>query len=202
MLRAEHHHQTASVPASLLLGTARLLKRRLPPRKHSLLSAFLGRGDRGHGEAAGLSLQPTQLGAGSLPDRLAKTLVIPSLVCKSCLLGLIRKKPPQGVMQEETGPILLEMLFSPFSSDLSAHFESSAKGNPPAKRSQSPVSSLCPEGTWDICLPLLLTAPSSAWEQGLPKCIFCSSRCCDGEALHTVLSCFSPFPLAAAAGIS
>lgn len=165
-------------------------------------SAFLGHGDRGHGEAEGLSLQPMQLGAGSLPDRLARTLIIPSPVCKSCLLGLVCEKPPQGSMQEETGPIHLKMLFSPFSSDISARFESGAKGDSPAKRSQSPASSLCSGGTWDICLPLSLAAPSSAWQQGLPKHLFCSSHCCDGEALHTVLSCFSPFPLAATAGIS
>lgn len=110
------------------------------------------------------------------------------------------------VVREETGPVHLETLCSPFSFSIPAVFESSAKGKFPAMGSHGPASSsLCSEGTLDIWLLLVFVTHCCAQEQRLPRHLFCSSRSCDREALHTHSSpawFLSPLSVAATAGNS
>lgn len=162
----------------VLLGRAPLSKHSFPPWKNPPL--HLPSLDRGHEEAAGLSFQPRQLREGPL--------LTPTLRCKVCLLGLICKKSAlwsNAHLKWYVRRQDLETLRSPFSFNIPALFESSAKGKFPAVGSHSPASSLCFEGTLDIWLLLVFATHCCAQEQRLPRHLFCSSRCCDREALHT-----------------
>jgi len=63
--------------------------------------------------------------------------------CRICLMGLICKKPPPGAVQEEMrSGHLLETFLLPFSFNISAYFETSAKGNSCHRESEPSVLSL------------------------------------------------------------
>lgn len=200
-LRAEQHHQPASLLASLLLGRVHLLKHCFPPWKPSSSSAFLGLRDRGHEEASGLSFQPTQLREGPL--------LTPSLGCKVFLLGLICEKSPpwsnahlKWYMRREGQSTLRHCsLLSPSISLLTLSPVPRESFLPWGVTAQHPLSP--PRVLWTF--GCFFATHCSAQEQRLPRHLFCSSCCCDREALHTPSSpgwFLSLLPVAATAGSS
>lgn len=173
-LRAEQHHQPASLLASLLLGRVYLSRHLLGNPLH-LPSLAL--------EAGAMSRQQ------AFPFNSRSWEKNPCLGCKVCLLGLVCEKEtspmeqsPCQVVQE---PIHPETLLPPFSFNISAHFESSAKAKFPAMRSHSPASSLLETFGCFFTLQHIVAKSLEPREQRLPRHLFCSSHCCYKEAQHT-----------------